>query len=109
MVYINDTSGTITIPKHKDVISDSGYTMVLTSNLSDDVVLVENGGDISTNSLYYKFALNNLSNLNVGEYTYTLYDDSENVVEVGLLTFGTFERQVIVNNTFDRKKIQYNG
>lgn len=109
MVYINDTSGTITIPKHMEVVSESGYTMILTSNLSNNVVLVKNGGNISTNSLYYKFALNNLSSLNVGEYTYTLYDDSENVVEVGLLTFGTFKRQIIVNNTFDRKKIQYNG
>lgn len=109
MVYINDTSGTITIPKHMDVVSDSGFTLILTSNLSNNVVLVENGGDISTNSLYYKFALNNLSSLNVGEYTYTLYDDSENAVEVGLLTFGTFERQVIVNNTFNGEKIQYNG
>lgn len=109
MVYINDTSGTITIPKHTDVFSDSGYTLIVTSNLSDDVVLVKNGGDISTNSLYYKFALHSLSNLNVGEYQYTLYDDSENAVEVGLLTFGTFERQVIVNNTFNREKIQYNG
>ena len=107
MVYINDASGTITIPKHTDTTGT--YTMILTSNLSDDVVLVENGGNISTNSLYYKFALGSLSNLNVGEYTYTLYDDSESVVEVGLLTFGTFKRQVIVNNTFDRKKIQYNG
>lgn len=109
MVYINDTSGTITIPKHMEVVSESGYTMILTSNLSSNVVLVKNGGNISTNSLYYKFALNNLSSLNVGEYTYTLYDDSENVVEVGLLTFGTFKRQVIVNNTFNKEKIQYNG
>lgn len=109
MVYINNTSGTVTIPKHLDIVSDSGFTLILTSNLSDNVVLVKNGGDISTNSLYYKFALNNLSNLNVGEYTYTLYDDSENAVEVGLLTFGTFERQVIVNNTFNKEKIQYNG
>lgn len=107
MVYINDASGTITIPKHTDTTGT--YTMILTSNLSDDVVLVENGGDISTNSLYYKFALDNLSGLNVGEYTYTLYDDSERVVEVGLLTFGTFTRRVIVNNTFNNEKIQYNG
>lgn len=109
MVYINDTSGTITLPKHTEVVSESGYTLILTSNLSNDVVLVENGGDISTNGLYYKFALNSLYGLNVGEYTYTLYDDSENAVEVGLLTFGTFERQVIVNNTFNKEKIQYNG
>ena len=107
MVYINDASGTITIPKHTNTTGT--YTMILTSNLSDDVVLVENGGDISTNSLYYKFALNNLSGLNVGEYTYKLLDGSEIVVEEGLLMFGTFKRQVIVNNTFNKEKIQYNG
>lgn len=107
MVYINDTSGTITIPKHTETTGT--YNLILTSNLSDEVVLVENGGDISTNSLYYKFTLGNLSNLNVGEYTYTLYDALGNAVEQGLLTFGTFKRQIIVNNTFDKEKIQYNG
>lgn len=107
MVYINDTSGTITIPKHTETTGT--YNLILTSNLSDEVVLVENGGDISTNSLYYKFTLGNLSNLNVGEYTYTLYDALNNAVEQGLLTFGTFKRQIIVNNTFDKEKIQYNG
>lgn len=108
MVYINDTSGTITIPKHTETTGT--YNLTLTSNLSDDVVLVENSGNISTNSLYYKFTLNNLSNLNVGEYTYSLYDNtSKTIVEQGLLTFGTFERQIIVNNTFDKEKIQYNG
>lgn len=109
MVYINSTSGTVTIPKHIDVYSESGYTLVLTSNLSDDVVLVADGGNISTNSLYYKFALGDLSSLNVGEYTYTLYDDSKNEVEVGLLTYGEFQRQIIVNNSFNKEKIQYNG
>jgi len=107
MVYINSNSGTITIPKHTESVGN--YKLLLTSNLSNDVVLVENGGNISTNSLYYKFALGSLTNLNVGEYTYTLYDSTKNAVEVGLLTFGDFERQVIVNNTFNKEKIQYNG
>ena len=108
MVYINDLSGTITIPKQTETTGT--YTLVLTSNLSDDVVLVENAGNISTNGLYYKFTLGSLSKLNVGEYTYSLYDNTlESVVEVGLLTFGTFKRQVIVNNTFNKEKIQYNG
>lgn len=108
MVYINDTSGTITIPKH--TVTTGDYTLTVTSNLSDDVVLVDGGSNISTNSLYYKFTLSNLSNLNVGEYTYKLYDNTiKDIVEEGLLTFGTFERQIIVNNTFNKEKIQYNG
>lgn len=107
MIYINDTSGTITIPKHIAVYS-SGYTVVLSSNLSNEVAIVENGSDISTNPLYYKFALDSLD-LNIGEYTYKLYGDSDNVLEIGLLTYGEFEREVIVNNQTVKQKIQYNG
>lgn len=106
MVYINDASGTVSIPKHTD--SCGTYTLVLTSNLSNSITLVENGSNISTNSLYYKFTLSNL-NLNVGEYTYTLYNEENNVLEIGLLVYGEFNRQVIVNNTTTKTKVQYNG
>lgn len=109
MIYINDTSGTITIPKHIDGYYSSGYTVVLSSNLSDKVTIVENGSDISTNPLYYKFALYSLARLNVGEYTYKLYGANfDNVLETGLLTYGEFNREVIVNNTTVKEKIQYN-
>lgn len=110
MIYINDTSGTITIPKHAENIDNaSAFTVVLSSNLSNEVIIVENGSDISTNPLYYKFALYNLNYLNVGEYTYKLYGFSESVLETGLLMYGKFEREVIVNNTTVKEKIQYNG
>lgn len=108
MVYINENSGTITIPKHINV-DGSGFTMILTSNMANDVTVVENGGNISTNGMYYKFTLDNLNQLNVGEYTYKLYDESDSVIEEGLLMFGKFDRQPIVNNTFRKTKIQYNG
>ena len=107
MIYINETSGTISIPRH-NTIGDGVYTLCLSSHLSNDVVLVENGGNISTNNLYYKFTLGDLSNLNVGEYTYNLWNGSE-IIETGLLVFGNFDRTVIVNNTFNKQKIQYNG
>lgn len=107
MVYINENSGTINIPRHTFNSFDS-YTLLVSSNLSDDVILVEDGGDISTNDLYYKFAISNLEHLNVGEYTYKLCANSE-VIETGLLMFGNFDRTAIVNNTFNKEKIQYNG
>lgn len=107
MVYINENSGTISIPRHT-FNSSGNYTLLVSSNLSDDVILVENSGNISTNDLYYKFALSNLEFLNVGEYTYKLYFDSK-IIETGLLMFGNFNREVIVNNTFNREKKQYNG
>ena len=107
MVYINDTSGTINIPKHT-YVDASTFTLKL-SNISGTIILVADGSDISTNTLYYKFALGNLNNLNVGEYTYTLYDDSEDMIETGLLTYGNYTREVIVNNTFNNERKQYNG
>lgn len=107
MIYINETSGTITIPRH-NFKGDGSYTLRLSSHLSNDVVLIENGGNISTNNLYYKFTLGDLSNLNVGEYTYKLWSNSE-IIETGLLVFGNFDRKVIVNNTFNKQKIQYKG
>ena len=107
MIYINETSGTITIPRHK-FKGDGSYTLLLSSHLSEDVVLVEDGGNISTNNLYYKFTLGSLDKLNVGEYTYKLHSDSE-IIETRLLMFGNFDRKVIVNNTFNKQKIQYNG
>lgn len=107
MVYINENSGTISIPRHTFDDSDK-YTLLISSNLSDDVILVENGGNISTNGLYYKFTLGSLDSLNVGEYTYNLYKDTK-VIETGLLMFGNFDRKPIVNNTFNREKKQYNG
>lgn len=107
MVYINENSGTISIPRHTFDTSDN-YTLLVSSNLSDDVILVEDGGNISTNDLYYKFALSNLNYLNVGEYTYKLYNNFK-VIETGLLMYSNFNREVIVNNTFNRSKKQYNG
>lgn len=108
MVYINENSGSITIPRHTFTCSGNGYNLILTSNLCNEVLLVRNGNNISTNSLYYKFELYNLTDLNVGEYTYKLICDDV-VLEWGLLTFGNYQRTVIVNNTFNTNKIQYNG
>lgn len=108
MVYINENSGTISLPRHS-LNTLGGYKLVVSSNLSNDVILVENGSNISTNAFYYKFTIGNLTNLNVGEYTYTLYDKSSKIIETGLLIFGNYERKAVVNNTFNKEKIQYNG
>lgn len=108
MIYITELSGSVNVPRHCNGVA-SAYTMELTSNLTDDITIVENGEDISTNPLYYKFELGDLSSLTVGEYTYTLYDEYGMVLEKGLLTFGEFQRTAVVNNTFNKQKVQYNG
>ena len=45
---------------------------------------------------------------NVHDGLITLWNGSE-IIETGLLVFGNFDRTVIVNNTFNKQKIQYNG
>lgn len=106
MIYINENSGTISIPRHTmECVGE--YTVVLNSNMSNRIVLVQGAENISTNSLYYKFALDNLSEIAVGEYTYKVYCHNT-MVETGLLTFGNYSREVIVNNTFNVEKKQYN-
>lgn len=107
MIYINELSGTINIPKHTSNEYDV-FTLKITSNISDEVILVENGENISTNSLYYKLTLDNLDKVNVGEYTYYLMSNNQ-TLEKGLLVFGDYHRVVTVNNTFNNRKKQYNG
>lgn len=108
MVYINENSGTVTIPRHTQY-TYGGYTLSISSNVSDTIDLVTDGNNISTNPLYYRFVLGSLDNISVGDYHYKLYDAENNLIESGLLSFGSYNREVTVNNTFNNQKIQYNG
>lgn len=108
MIYISDLTQEVSIPRHTTSSAES-YRLVLTSNMTDSFTIVEEGEDVSTNPLFYKFELSDLSSLTVGEYTYTLYNDFGAVLERGLLVYGDYEREVVVNNTFSKEKIQYNG
>lgn len=111
MIYINKNSSSIIIPRHT-FENGTQYYLIASSNLSNDVVLVNKGNNVSTNSLYYEFALSNLSKLSAAEYEYTLYtttNNVKNILERGLLTFGQYNREVTVNNTFNPVKKQYNG
>lgn len=108
MIYITGLSGSVSVPRHNNSRS-SGYTLALSSNLAGEYTIVEDGEDVSTNPLYYKFQLGDLTSIPTGEYKYTLYDDYAKVLETGLLTFGEYRREVVVNNTFNKQKVQYNG
>lgn len=104
MIYIKENSGSINIPKHTH--SSGIYKLLLSSNVTNEIVLVDNENNISTNDLYYKFSINP-EGIEPGEYTYKLYSDDV-VVEVGLLTFGTYNRSKVEYNPLTNK-IQYNG
>lgn len=109
MIYISQFSGSVSVPRHSNAVA-TGYTLELSSNLVGDITIVEDGENVSTNPLYYKFELfGDLNRIPTGEYKYTLYDDYAKVLETGLLTFGEYRREVVVNNTFNKQKVQYNG
>lgn len=108
MIYINDLSSVISIPRHTDITAQY-FTLILTSHLSNEYVIVENEVNISANPLYYKFPIST-DKLNVGEYEYKLISASSEIIECGLLVYGEFnDIDKVVNNTFSNDKIQYNG
>lgn len=105
MIYINENSGSINIPRH--TFTDGYYTLILTSNLTNRIVLVDDKENISTNDLYYKFEIST-EELTPGEYTYELYNN-EVVIEIGLITFGSYEKSNVEYEAFNPFKVQYNG
>jgi hypothetical protein len=111
MIYLSKHKTYINVPRHSFKV-DGEYTLTISSPVSDDVTIVENGGNISTKPLYYKFNLDSQQLLNIpdGEYTYKLIGKYNTVLEVGLIMIGTYDSEDVVNNTFNlESKIQYHG
>lgn len=107
MIYINELSSVISIPKHSVTYSDR-FTVVLSSHLTNEFIIVNDEENISTNFLYYKFPITQLE-IPVGEYTYKVISPSSEVVETGLLVYGNYQRGDVVSNTFSKQIIQYEG
>ncbi len=107
MIYIESDSS-ILIPRHT-YIDYGSYTLILTSNMSNPTTIVNGMSNISANTFYYKFQLSIPDSLPYGEYTYTLYNEDNLVVETGLLTYGNFDRTGLVSKNTSQNKIQYNG
>ena len=107
MIYINDFSGTITIPKTYSDEHSETYNVVVTSKLGNEIYFVPDGANISTNPLYYKFGVSP-AKLEYGEYTYKLIGYPNVILEEGILVHSALKSGVINYNT-EKEKIQYNG
>lgn len=112
MVYIDNLSEFVYIPRHNNETSEA-YSVELTSRIhTDSINLVENQENVSDTPLYYKLRLAMvLSSIPTGEYEYTLYGDFGEVLEKGLLTFGDYRPEWKPGYTFDpyfNRKRQYN-
>ena len=108
MVYIESNEEKITIPRHTFEEYEA-YTMTLASNMFNPTTIVDGMGNISANTYYYEFLVEIPTTLPIGEYQYTLTNASGEVLELGLLTYGNFDKVGMVSNNASNQKIQYNG
>lgn len=103
MVYLNEASDKITLPRYFEVNGE--YTLILTNNLDKKVYTFDDLKDVSDLDYYYMFEIS-VSDMPTGEYNMTL-KCGEFVVLEGMVTIGTYQRQnteyTHKNNTF----IQY--
>lgn len=107
MVYIDKTSTLITIPKHTKEESYT-YSLVLSSSMATTYTLVDKMGNTSINPFFYSFPLGNW-NIADGEYQYKLLNSEDVVLECGLITIGSYDRNGVVMKNTSNEKVQYNG
>lgn len=90
MIYINESSTSIQIPRHNlGVGFESGISVKISSG-KESYILTEPIDVTITLENYYILPINNKP-VNVGEYTYEVLKGDE-VVETGLLTYGDYKK-----------------
>lgn len=112
MIYLNDLSDYMYIPKHNNESSEK-YIVRIKSRINLDTRdIVMNQENESDTPLYYKLKLADvISYLPHGEYEFTLYGDFGEEFEHGLVTIGDYDREYKTSYTFDPyfwRKRQYN-
>lgn len=90
MIYINDSSTSIQIPRHNIGVGFEANVSVIISSGKESIILTEPIDVRITLENYYILPINNLP-VNVGEYTYEVFRGEE-VVETGLLTYGDYKK-----------------
>lgn len=104
MVYIDDKSQEIVIPKHVSAIGQ--FELVLENCLTHQTFTYSELENVSSSTLYYQF---NLSfSLPIGEYNYNLRCDN-NDIEIGLLTFGDYNRTEVAEYNTNKQYKAYEG
>ena len=99
MIWINENSLGIVIPKHQQVIQDA-FRLELVHQMTKQKFVFDNLINYSEQGKLYLFE-SDFSQLIDGTYNYYVYGENE-LIEEGLLVFGGFENEVIdykKNNT----------
>lgn len=120
MIWINDESETIQIPRHTGIAGDS-YSLTLLNETTRQSFEFPNLSNISTDALLYEFEFVVDENMDEGQYSYMLYahtviDDQgtevSSMIESGLLIYGDYEREEDEVSEYDPEIntiIQFNG
>lgn len=105
MIYINEQSTYIAIPKH--LSGKIPYELTVKSPTLN-MVLATDVEDISEEPSYYIFTIDpSQTSLTVGEYEYSLRTEEGEEIEVGLLTYGDYKRSDIVQTDMPTQTIQF--
>lgn len=105
MIFINNNSLGIVIPKHQMVIQDI-FRLELVHQTTKQKFVFDNLTNMSEMGKLYLFQ-SDFSNLIEGTYNYYVYGEQE-IIEEGLLVYGDFESE---NTQYEKenKTISYNG
>lgn len=91
MIFINEHSLGIVIPKHQQVIQDT-FRLELVHQLTKQKFVFDNLINYSEQGKLYLFE-SDFSQLIDGTYSYYVYGENE-LIEEGLLVYGDFESEV---------------
>lgn len=105
MIFINEHSLGIVIPKHQQVIQDE-FRLELVHQTTKQKFVFDNLINMSEMGKLYLFQ-SDFSQLIEGTYNYYVYRENE-LIEEGLLVYGDFESEVKEYEK-ENKTISYNG
>lgn len=105
MIFINENSLGVVIPKHQMVIQDI-FRLELVHQTTKQKFVFDNLTNYSEQGKLYLFQ-SDFSGLIVGTYNYYVYGENE-LIEEGLLVYGDFESE---NTQYEKNNttISYNG
>ena len=104
MIYIKSDTNSIQIPRHSNE-NPKELRLVLINNLTQQEVEVE-VREFFLWAFTYQVEINPFAAVD-GEYSYTLYNEENKKLEIGLAVFGEYKNEVKSYGE-TTKKIQYN-
>lgn len=117
MIWINNNSDSIQIPKHTETNGET-YNLKLINDTTKKEYVFDHLYDRSDSALLYEFEFTPPALMDEGQYSYYLNGvistesgDVENLTESGLLIFGNYQRQTDVSEFTPETNtiIQFNG